>query len=106
MANATRERSAAKAAAPAAESAAADSAAGGIARQGIGTGHGEREWAPVGSTSFVRASTRPAQVTQLRYDDLDTLVSIGILPRPYPRYPYPQVPRAFPQGFVPDPPRW
>jgi hypothetical protein len=102
---ATRERSAAKAAAPAAESATADSAYGGVARQGIGTGHGEREWAPVGSTSFVRASTRPAQVTQLRYDDYDTLVAIGVLPRPYPPYRV-QAPRAFPAGFVPDPPRW
>ena len=106
VADATRERSAAKAAAPAAESAAADSAHGGIARQSIGTGHGAREWAPVGSTTFVRASSRPAQLTQLRYDDQASLVAIGILPRPYPRQPYPQVPRAFPQGFVPDPPRW
>ena len=106
MANSTRERSDAKATAPAAESSAADSVAAGIARQSIGTGHGEREWAPVGSTSFVRASSRPAQVTQVRYDDQDTLVAIGILPRPSPRQPYPQEPRAFPQGFVPDPPRW
>jgi hypothetical protein len=102
---AARERSASKAAAPAAESAAADSAYGGVARQGIGTGHGEREWAPVGSTSFVRASTRPAQVTQLRYDDYDTLVALGVLPRPYVGYPA-QSPSAFPGGFVPDPPRW
>jgi hypothetical protein len=105
VANAARERSASKAAAPAAESAAADSAYGGVARQGIGTGHGEREWAPVGSTSFVRASTRPAQVTQLRYDDYDTLVALGVLPRPYVGYPA-QSPSAFPGGFVPDPPRW
>ncbi len=106
VADAARERSAAKAAAPAAESAAADSAYGGVARQSIGTGHGAREWAPVGSTRFVRASTRPAQLTQLRYDDRDTLAAIGILPPPYPRYPHAQRPRAFPQGFVPDPPRW
>ena len=106
VADAAHERSAAKAAAPAAESSATDSAYGGVARQSIGTGHGTREWAPVGSTSFVRASSRPAQLTQVRYDDQASLVALGVVPPPYPRYPYPRVPRAFPQGFVPDPPRW
>ena len=71
----------AKAAAPAAESAASDSARGAVARQSIGTGHGEREWSPVGRTDFQRASTRPAQVVQLRYDDISTLALLGILPR-------------------------
>ena len=92
-------QSAAKAAAPAAE---ADSAYGGIARQGIGTGHGAREWAPVGRTGFERASTRPEQLTQLRYDDPDTLAAIGVLPRPYRRWAV--GPTAFPDGFVADPP--
>lgn len=100
------ERSAAKAGPPAAaESSAADSAYGGIARQSIGTGHGQREWAPVGRTGFERASTRPAQVTQLRYDDVDTLAALGILPRPYRYWPHDE-PDAFPAGFVADPPRW
>ena len=89
-----------EAAAPA--SAAAD-AAGNASRQRLGTGHGEREWAPVGSTDFVRASRSPAQVTQLRYDDVATLVALGVLPR-QPR-PWQRKPRAFPAGFVPDPPR-
>ena len=69
----------AKAAAPPQrrESAAADSAYGGVAQQRIGTGHGAREWSPVGQTGFERASSRPAQVTQLRYDDVATLAALG-----------------------------
>ncbi|HZV23628.1 MAG TPA: hypothetical protein VFF93_07660 [Luteimonas sp.] len=96
-------RSAAKATPPR-EAASAESANDGIARQSIGTGHGAREWSPVGRTDFVRATRAPEQVTELRYDDLDTLVAMGVLPRwQSPRYPQP--PRAFPDGFVPDPPR-
>jgi hypothetical protein len=100
------ERNAAKAAAPAAAAeSAADSAYGGVAQQRIGTGHGQREWAPVGRTGFIRASRRPAQVSELRYDDVDNLVAMGVLPRPYyGRVPDAQ-PRAFPDGFVADPPR-
>lgn len=102
-ANGTRE-SAAKAAAPSAESSTDSAVADGIARQSIGTGHGQREWAPVGRTGFIRASRRPAQVTQLRYDDEYALAALGIVPRPYlQRWPY--APDAFPGGFVADPPR-
>ncbi|RZA15268.1 MAG: hypothetical protein EOP93_17210 [Lysobacteraceae bacterium] len=95
------DRAQSKAAAPAA------SADGMAAReampQRLGTGHGQREWAPVGQTEFVRASRQPRQVSQVRYDDADALVAMGILPRPY--WPRPQgTPRAFPVGFVPDPP--
>lgn len=102
---AARERAAgnaAKAAAPAS----ADSPMAESAPQRLGTGHGQREWAPVGQTEFARASSRPQQVTQLRYDDADSLVAIGVLPRsdlPYVR----TSPTAFPNGFVADPPhRW
>ncbi|GAA4854435.1 hypothetical protein [Luteimonas vadosa] len=89
------------------ESAAADSAyGGGVARQRIGTGHGARQWAPVARTGFERASRSPAQVIQLRYDDVDTLAARGILPQPY-RYGHRhEGPRAFPGGFVTDPPGW
>ncbi len=73
--------------------------------QRLGTGHGEREWAPVGQTEFVRASRSPQQVSQLRYDDADHLVAIGVLPHAYPPY-VRKGPRAFPNGFVADPPRW
>lgn len=91
--------------AAAAESATADSAQGLAAPQRLGTGHGAREWAPVGSTRFVRASAHPQQLTQLRYDDRATLLALGVLPRPYPRH-QASPPQAFPERFVPDPPRW
>jgi hypothetical protein len=96
----------AKSAAPAAESSAAD-AYGGVARQRIGTGHGAREWSPAGQTQFERASSRPAQVVQVRYDDVATLAALGILPRtPAWFMPSRDAPRpeAFPAGFVADPP--
>ena len=91
-----------KAAAPAAES---EAAADSIVQQRMGTGHGQREWAPVGQTEFMRASARPQQVTQLRYDDADSLVALGVLPRPHASYAR-ATPNAFPDGFVADPPRW
>jgi hypothetical protein len=100
------DRSEAKAAAPAAgamNEAAADSSA---QRQSMGTGHGQREWSPVGQTTFERATRTPAQVTQLRYDDAYRLMAMGILPRHLPRtYPRDDRPHAFPNGFVADPPR-
>lgn len=73
--------------------------------QTLGTGHGEREWAPASRTGFVRATRTPAQVTQLRYDDYRTLVARGVLPR-QPDYRWRgREPDAFPHGFVADPPR-
>jgi len=75
--------------------------------QSLGTGHGEREWSPVGRTQFERASRSPAEVVQLRYDDVPNLVALGVMPRPYhwdrPRRDRPE---AFPNGFAADPPRW
>ncbi|WP_242109180.1 hypothetical protein [Luteimonas aquatica] len=91
----------------AAEAAPADSArAYGQAKQSIGTGHGAREWSPVGRTEFVRAGSRPAQLTQLRYDAPDRLAALGILPRPDRRWAREDAPQAFPGGFVADPPNW
>ncbi|MFC0676814.1 hypothetical protein ACFFGH_02970 [Lysobacter korlensis] len=75
--------------------------------QSIGTGHGYREYAPVRRTGFVRASRHPVQVTELRYDDEYALAARGIVPRGgyYGRRRHD--PRAFPGGFVPEPPgRW
>jgi hypothetical protein len=90
------------------EAASAD-AYGGVG-QSIGTGHGDREWSPVNRTEFVRASRTPAQVVQLRYDDVPNLVALGIMPRPYDwdrRHRRPAGPDAFPGGFAADPPgRW
>jgi hypothetical protein len=95
---------AAKSAAPAAEARSADRAE--AAGQTLGTGHGEREWAPVSQTGFVRATRAPAQVSQVRYDDYRTLVARGVLPR-RPDYRWRTgAPEAFPAGFVADPPSW
>jgi hypothetical protein len=100
-------RRSAKSAAPAGESVQRDSASSDShAAQGLGTGHGAREWSPVLRTGFVRASRHPAQVSQLRYDDHATLVARGVFPRG-PRHRHDDRPRAFPHGFVADPPpRW
>ncbi|MHC9085698.1 hypothetical protein ACYX7E_11805 [Luteimonas sp. RIT-PG2_3] len=77
-----------------------------VAAQRIGTGHGQREWAPVGQTTFDRAGTRPVQLLQLRYDAPEALAARGILPRAYaPHPPRRHGPQAFPDRFVADPPR-
>lgn len=66
----------------------------------LGTGHGEREYAPIERTSFERATSYPAEIVQLRYDSHANLVASGVIthhrraggPDPFP-------------GYVPDP-RW
>ncbi len=70
------------------------------ARQRLGTGHGEREWAPTRNVAFQRASRRPARTIELHYDSRERLTMLGIVP---PVRPLAGVPRAFPGGFVPDP---
>ena len=98
-----REQAAAKAAAPAASADRAMAQEAEAMPQRLGTGHGQREWAPVGQTDFVRATRSPQQLSQLRYDEADSLAALGVLPRyhaPYAR----TTPRAFPNGFVQDPP--
>jgi hypothetical protein len=75
------------------------------APQRLGTGHGARAWSPVGRTQFARASRNPAQLTELRYDDLDALAALGVVPRPYITRSWRHAPQAFPSGFVADPPR-
>ena len=101
------ERDEAKsAAAPATQGLMREQAADSAARQSMGTGHGQREWSPVGQTQFVRATRSPAQISELRYDDTHRLISIGAMPRQYPRYERRDpMPRAFPSGFVADPDR-
>jgi len=114
VASGNRYERSARASAPQAaqESAAADAASPGaypIEREArrLGTGHGAREWAPAGRASFARASTRPVQVTQLHYDDADTLAALGIVPwRGGDHRHADNAPRAFPHGFVADPPGW
>lgn len=65
----------------------------------IGTGHGEREYAPITHTEFVRASKAPAEIVTLRYDSREHLIDMGVIPRPT------REPQAFPNRYVPDPPR-
>ena len=99
------EAKSASAAAPAASGIAREQAADSAARQSMGTGHGQREWSPVGQTSFVRATRQPAQVSELRYDDSHRLYAMGVIPRRIPRHDRrDEQPRAFPNGFVSDPP--
>lgn len=73
----------------------------------LGTGHGEREYAPIQYTEFERASRTPSEVLSLRYDSRNNLVSRGILPKPRPSWWQPkpnwQHPQPFPGEFVPDP---
>ena len=72
-------------------------------RERLGTGHGEREWSRVATTTFERASSRPAEQVAIWYDSRANLVARGILPqRPIAR----TEPNPFPNGFVADPPRW
>jgi len=72
----------------------------------LGTGHGQREYAPIQYTEFERASRTPSEVLSLRYDSRNNLVSRGILPKPYhPSWRKPDWRQAqpFPGEFVPDP---
>ena len=62
----------------------------------LGTGHGEREHSPIGRTAFLRATSQPAEVVQVRYDSHANLVASGVIA------PRRAVPDPVP-GFVPDP---
>lgn len=99
--HAEKRRSEAGAPAAAASGAMADSTA---RQQSIGTGHGQREWAPTTHTGFQRASRQPEQVSELRYDERRRLVAMGVLPRHQGPHWRETSPRAFPDGFVADPP--
>ena len=68
----------------------------------LGTGHGRREWSPARRVEFERAGASPDQRVVIRYDRLENLAAMGVLPRPSPRW---RDPNPFPGalGFVPDP---
>lgn len=71
------------------------------AEEKIGTGHGERVYAPTSRTEFERASSTPSEIISIYYDTRANLIAQGVIPRTPPR---PRLPDAFPQGgFVPDP---
>jgi hypothetical protein len=67
----------------------------------LGTGHGERVYAPTWQVEFRKASSAPEEIVTIRYDSYQNLVAAGIVPvarRPQTN------PRAFPaDGYVPDP---
>ncbi|MDX1374272.1 MAG: hypothetical protein R3357_01840 [Burkholderiales bacterium] len=66
----------------------------------LGTGHGRREHSQARYVTFERASSRPAQLVELRYDSRANLVARGVIRAPAPcAWPCPQ---PFP-GFAPDP---
>jgi len=66
----------------------------------LGTGHGQREYAPIQYTEFERAGVAPAEVVAVRYDSRDNLLARGVIPAPRPYWIEPQ---PFPGRFVPDP---
>ncbi len=71
----------------------------------LGTGHGARETSVSRVVAFERASPRPDQRLEIRYDSLENLVAAGIVPPPRMAD---TAPRSFPadppRGYVPDPP--
>jgi len=74
-------------------------------RERLGTGHGERETSVARVTTFVRASARPDQRLEIRYDSLDNLIAAGIVPPPHVATTSPHAfPADPPRGYVPDPP--
>lgn len=70
----------------------------------LGTGHGRSEVNPTYRVEFERATATPEEVITIRYDRRENLVAMGVIRET--RHAWRQ-PRAFPGGFVPDPPpRW
>lgn len=53
-------------------------------RPGLGTEFGETRYSSVSWTKFVRASSKPAAVAELRYNDAAGLMALGILVQPMP----------------------
>lgn len=98
-----RDEAASRAAAPAPETSAAPAEKAGRMRapQRLGTGHGERLNDRVETTAFERAGKGPDEVLTIYYDSRANLIARGIIPADRSAI----EPRAFPGGFVPDPPR-
>lgn len=74
------------------------------AQEKLGTGHGRNEWSSARYTTFQRRSSRPDEVIEIWYDSEPNLVAMGVIEPS--RWVRPGRPRAFPAGFVADPPRW
>lgn len=70
----------------------------------LGTGYGRSETNPTRRVDFERATPYPEEVITIRYDSRANLVAMGVIRET--RHVWRQ-PRAFPGGFVPEPPpRW
>ncbi len=70
----------------------------------LGTGHGARESSYVRDTTFDRLSSTPNEVIKIRYDSMENLVAMGVVPsRPWQSAPNPFPDSAMPR-YVPDPP--
>ena len=71
----------------------------------LGTGHGPREASQVASTDFDRLRDTPDEVVRIRYDSMENLIALGVVPRPrgpgLAPDPFPDAPLA---RYVPDPP--
>jgi hypothetical protein len=71
----------------------------------LGTAHGQRESSWVTHTEFERLQSEPNEIVRIRYDSMENLVAMGIVP---PRGRMPPGPNAFPgvasRSYVPDPP--
>src|SRR5208283_3175539 len=46
----------------------------------LGTGHGEREYSYTWHTEFVRLRPQPDEIIRIRYDSLENLIAMGIIP--------------------------
>lgn len=69
----------------------------------LGTGHGARERDWISHTTFDRRSHRPDELVRIRYDSLENLVAMGIIPsRALPPRPNP-FPGGSSPGYAPDP---
>ena len=69
----------------------------------LGTGHGAREASVVYSTQFERLSSEPNEVIRIRYDSVENLTAMGVLPHRLPGNPEP-FPESAVSQYVPDPP--
>jgi hypothetical protein len=88
---------AAGAPAPSAQAPSENAARRQMAEEKLGTGHGERMYAPTQHTAFQRASSAPNEIIAIYYDSRQNLVAMGVIPN------YARMPQPFPNGFTPDP---
>lgn len=82
---------------------AAAPAAKAMRQERLGTGHGQREYAPTQYTDFERADDSANELISMRYDSRANLVAQGVIRKPRPPRPYWPEPQPFPDRFVPDP---